>query len=67
MGGSVGLGKEQHVRMEKIILMKNFLADDGACPPGHLEFARRTVGRSEATCLAARISTGNEAAQGALE
>ena len=67
MGSSVGLGKEQHVRMEKINLMKNFLADDGAFPPCHLEFARRTIGRSEATCLAAGISSGNEAAHGALE
>ena len=33
MGSSVGLGKEQHVGMEQIILMKNFLADDGAFPP----------------------------------
>ena len=67
MGSSVGLGKEQHVGMEQIILMKNFLADDGAFPPLNLEFARRTVGRFEATCLAAGISTGNETAQGALE
>ena len=68
MGGSVGLGKEQHVRMEKIILMKNLLADYGALPPSYLEFARRTFGRSETTCQAAAgSSAGGKTAQGALE
>ena len=68
MGGSVGLGKEQHVRMEKVIFMKNLLADYGASPPCHLEFARRTIGRFETTCLAALGSgAGGKTAQGALE
>ena len=67
MGGSVGLGEEQHVGMQFIAFDQDVIADNGACLPCYMEFARRTVGRSEATCLAAGISVRNEAAHGALE
>ena len=67
MGGSVGLGEEQHVGMQFIAFDQDVIADNGACSPCYMEFARRTAGRSDAACLAAGSSTGNETTHGALE
>ena len=67
LGGTVCLGVEQHMGRDFVTLTKDILADDGTLLPCHLESTRRTVWRTEATCLAAGSSAGNETARGALE
>ena len=67
MGGSVGLGEEQHVGMQFIAFDQDVIADNGTCFPCYMEFARRTAGRSDAACFAAGSSAGNETTHGALK
>ncbi len=67
MGSSVDLGKEQQMGRNQVALNEDVIADNGAFPPCYAKFTRATFGSSEATCLAVGVSTGNEAAHGALE